>query len=47
MIVTEKPRRSVVNTNAATRMGMVFLFTAAAALAERPLTDYSFIRGAC
>jgi hypothetical protein len=28
-------------------MGMVFLFTVAAALADRPLTDYSFIRGAC
>jgi hypothetical protein len=34
-------------TKAAVVTGMIFFFTAGSVMADKPLRDYSFIRGAC
>ena len=34
-------------TNVASLTGMIFFLTVGSVMAEKPLRDYSFIRGAC
>src|ERR1035437_4303593 len=46
-IESRTQRRSLMKANVASLTGMIFFLTVGSVMAEKPLRDYSLIRGAC